>query len=93
MKLLLLKTNSANDLTKFRRKVLKEVKELPIYAEYMHKDAYEISKKYGKDAFLLIYYLGTHTMPFFYKIKSKIEKFLVIQNYSLLTPWIIYYIF
>ena len=50
------------------------MKELPIYAEYMHKDAYEISKKYGKDAFLLIYYLGTHTMPFFYKIKSKIEK-------------------
>ena len=51
-----LSSNSPNDLTKFRRKVLKEVKELPIYAEYMHKDAYEISKKYGKDAFLLIYY-------------------------------------
>ena len=40
-----LSTNSANDLTKFRRKVLKELKDLPIYAEYMHKDAYEYFKK------------------------------------------------
>jgi D-lactate dehydrogenase len=85
-----LSSNSANDLTKFRRKVLKEVKELPIYAEYMHKDAYEISKKYGKDAFLLIYYLGTHTMPFFYKIKSKIEK--VFSNSKLFSPYSLDYI-
>ena len=60
-----LSTNSPNDLSLFRRKVLQEVKELPIYAEYIHRDAYNISKKYGKDAFLLIYYLGSHAMPFF----------------------------
>ena len=70
-----LSSNSSNDLSIFRRKVLQEVKELPIYAEYIHRDAYNISKKYGKDAFLLIYLLGSHAMPFFYKIKSKIEKF------------------
>ena len=60
-----LSTNSPNDLSIFRRKVLQEVKELPIYAEYIHRDAYNISKKYGKDAFLLIYLLGSHAMPFF----------------------------
>ena len=51
-----LSSNSANDLTLFRRRVLSEVSDLPIYAEYIHRDAYEIAKKYGKDAFLLIYF-------------------------------------
>ena len=41
----------------------------------MHKDAYEVSKKFGKDAFYLIYYLGTSTMPFFYRTKSNLESF------------------
>ncbi len=68
-------TNNPNDLTLLRKKVLTEVNELPIYAEYMHSDAYEASKKYGKDAFYLVYYLGTSTMPFFYKTKSKLESF------------------
>ena len=58
----------------------------------MHRDAYNISKKYGKDAFLLIYYLGSHTMPFFYKVKSKIESIFVIQNYFLIIHSIIFYI-
>ena len=55
-----LSTNSAKDLTNFRRKVLQEVSDLPIYAEYLHRDAYDVAKKYGKDAFpsdLLFRYL------------------------------------
>ncbi len=68
-------TNNPEHLTMLRKKVLTEVDELPIYAEYMHNDAYETSKKYGKDAFYLVYYLGTSTMPFFYKTKSKLENF------------------
>ncbi len=68
-------TNNPNDLTILRRKILTEVEELPIYAEYMHNNAYEISKKYGKDAFYLIYFLGTSSMPFFYKTKSKLESY------------------
>ncbi len=70
-----LSSNSANDLTVFRRRVLKEISDLPIYAEYMHRDAYKVSKIYGKDLFLLIHFLGTSVMPIFYRIKSKIEKF------------------
>ena len=68
-------TNNAEDLTRLRKKIINEIEELPIYAEYMHNDAYNISKKYGKDAFYLIYYLGTSCMPFFYKTKSKLESF------------------
>ena len=68
-------TNNAEDLTRLRKKIINEIEELPIYAEYMHNDAYSISKKYGKDAFYLIYYLGTSCMPFFYKTKSKLESF------------------
>ena len=75
-----LSSNSANDLTLFRRRVLSEVSDLPIYAEYIHRDAYEIAKKYGKDAFLLIYFLGTSIMPFFYKTKTKIESFFTLSK-------------
>ena len=68
-------TNNPKDLTILRKKIINEIEELPIYAEYMHNDAYNISKKYGKDAFYLIYYLGTSCMPFFYRTKSKLESF------------------
>ncbi|MAI02696.1 MAG: D-lactate dehydrogenase [Rickettsiales bacterium TMED254] len=68
-------TNNPEDLTILRKNIIIEVDELPIYAEYMHKDAYEVSKKFGKDAFYLIYYLGTSTMPFFYRTKSNLESF------------------
>ena len=68
-------TNNAEDLTRLRKKIINEIEELPIYAEYMHNDAYNISKKYGKDAFYLIYYLGTSCMPFFYRTKAKLESF------------------
>ena len=68
-------TNNSEDLTKLRKKILKEIDELPIYGEYVHRNAYLASKNYAKDAFLLIYYLGTSCMPFFYKIKSRIERY------------------
>ena len=68
-------TNNPKDLTILRKKIINEIEELPIYAEYMHNNAYKVSKKYGKDAFYLIYFLGTSSMPFFYKTKSKLESF------------------
>ena len=74
-------TNNPHDLTRLRKKILTEISELPIYAEYMHSEAYEVSKKYGKDAFYLIYYLGTSSMPFFYKTKSKLENFFRKSNF------------
>ena len=70
-----LSTNKPSDLTTFKKNVLTNVENLPIYAEYMHKDAYFTSKKYGKDAFLLINLLGTSSMPIFYRLKSKIERY------------------
>ncbi len=88
-----LSSNSANDLTIFRRRVLQEVSDLPVYAEYLHRDAYEVSKKYGKDAFLLIYLLGTSVMPIFYKIKSKIDNFFSNSRFfsSYALDYILYY--
>ena len=68
-------TNNPKDLTILRKKILTEIDELPIYAEYMHNDAYAVSKDYGKDAFLLVHFFGTTCMPFFYKAKSKLERY------------------
>ena len=47
----------------------------------MHNEAYEVSKKFGKDAFYLIYLLGTSCMPFFYKTKSKLESFFKTSSF------------
>ena len=51
----------------------------------MHNDAYGISKKYGKDAFYLIYYLGTSCMPFFIEL-NQVRKLLKTLNSSLTKP-------
>ena len=73
-----------------RKKIITEVDELPIYAEYMHNDAYQVSKKYGKDAFYLVYYLGTSTMPFFYKTKSKLENFFKNSKFFFVIPIVLF---
>ena len=85
-----LSSNSPDDLTLFRRKVLKEVKDLPIYAEYMHRDAI-IYQKIWKRCVLINILFILHDAAF-YKVKSK-EKYFVIQNYFLVIHSIIFYIF
>jgi len=66
-------TNDPDDLTHIRRYLLAYSQELPIAAEYIHKDAFDIGQKYGKDVFLLIDRLGTDRVPAANTIKSKID--------------------
>ena len=71
-----LSTNSSKDLTKLKNDILTKIDDLPTYAEYMHSNVYEVSKNFGRDAFYLIYFFGTDAMPFFYKTRNIIDKFL-----------------
>ena len=65
-------TNSTESLTKLRREILNNFKNLPTSAEYMHQDMFRISEEYGKDTTLLLDYFGTKFLPTFFSIKKNL---------------------
>lgn len=66
-------TNSADDLSDLRRHILSNFKDLPVSAEYMHQEVFDITKKYGKDTVWMIDKLGTDRLPTFFAIKGGID--------------------
>ncbi|WP_152630433.1 D-lactate dehydrogenase [Acinetobacter ursingii] len=69
-------SNDANDLTAIRRYLLTSLPNLPIAGEYIHRDAYRIGEKYGKDTFLFIEKFGTANVPKAFALKDKVDGFL-----------------
>lgn len=57
-------------LTQLRRDVLSDFETLPVSGEYMHAEAYDVSKRYGKDTLVLIDNLGTDRLPTIFAIKG-----------------------
>ncbi|MGV3278677.1 D-lactate dehydrogenase [Rickettsiales bacterium LUAb2] len=68
-------TNNTEDLTEIRKDMLCNFKKLPIAGEYMHRDAFNLTEKYGKDTFILINLIGTKNFPKLFNIKSKFDAF------------------
>lgn len=66
-------SNQPDDLTAVRRQLLAELPRLPIAGEYIHRDAFDIGARYGKDVFLLIDKLGTARVPQAFAIKSRLD--------------------
>lgn len=60
-------------LTKLRRDVLQTFSVLPVSGEYMHAEAYDVSKTYGKDTLGLIDTLGTDRLPLIFAIKGWLD--------------------
>ena len=68
----------ANDpavLTRIRRDILSGFTHLPVAGEYMHRDCYDIARKYGKDTFLAIRTLGTGRIGQLFGMKSRFDAF------------------
>lgn len=63
-------TNDPGELTQIRRHILAHFKSLPVQGEYLHRDAFDIAEKYGKDTFLAIQYLGTDRLPTLFAAKG-----------------------
>jgi len=63
-------TNDPAEFTEIRRDMLAHFKELPISAEYMHRTAFDVAERYGKDIFLTIQYLGTEWLPRLFAAKG-----------------------
>ena len=67
-------TNDPVVLETIRRDMLSTFKELPISAEYMHRDCYDVSKKYGKDTFVVIDKLGSKYIPKMFAVKRAVDR-------------------
>ncbi len=69
-------TNDPGVLETMRRDIMKTFKNLPVSGEYMHKEAYRMAKKYGKDSLIVIDKLGTALLPRMFALKAWGERFL-----------------
>ncbi len=67
-------TNDPGVLAQIRRDILSNFKSLPVSGEYLHRDCYDASKKYGKDSFLVISKLGSKYMPKMFAIKRTVDR-------------------
>ena len=78
-------TNDTHVLTKLRRHMLKNFQNLPVSAEYLHREAYDLSETYGKDTVLMIKYLGTDRLPMFFALKgimdARLNKLPILPKY------------
>ncbi|AGT10739.1 D-lactate dehydrogenase [Paracoccus aminophilus] len=66
-------TNDPAELTRIRRDMLADFTHLPIAGEYIHREAYDVAAKYGKDTFLFIQKAGTDRMPGLFALKSRVD--------------------
>ena len=66
-------SNEPDELTAIRRHILASFDNLPIAGEYIHRDAYDVAAKYGKDTFLFIRKAGTDRMPALFAAKAKVD--------------------
>ena len=66
-------TNSHDDLTEIRRFLLKDLPNVPIAGEYIHRVAYDIGAEYGKDTFMFIEKFGTAKVPAAFAMKDKVD--------------------
>ncbi|MDA5557768.1 D-lactate dehydrogenase [Shimia sp. MMG029] len=66
-------TNDPDQFTELRRRILKDFETLPVSAEYMHRECFDIAAVYGKDTLVMIDKLGTDRLPMFFALKGAID--------------------
>jgi|TARA_A100001391_G_scaffold189620_1_gene161211 D-lactate dehydrogenase len=66
-------TNDPKELNTIRRHMLGQFAHLPIAGEYLHRDGYKLTQKYGKDTFLIIKMFGTDRIPAAFAAKSWVD--------------------
>ncbi|WP_170560793.1 D-lactate dehydrogenase [Ruegeria atlantica] len=79
-------TNDPADLTDLRRHILTRFKTLPVSAEYVHRECFDIAAEYGKDTLVMIDKLGTDRLPMFFALKgavdSRLNKFSLTRGFT-----------
>ncbi len=68
-------TSDPAELTALRRHILARFENLPIAAEYIHRDMFDTAAVYGKDMFLAIELLGTRRLPGLFRLRRRFDVF------------------
>lgn len=66
-------TKDTAALTELRRRILADFDTLPVSAEYMHQEVFDLSDRYGKDTMVMIDKLGTDRLPMFFALKGAVD--------------------
>lgn len=66
-------TDDAALLSNLRRRMLKEAALLPVAAEYMHRDMFRMTARYGKDAVIAAGLFGVDRLPWLAGIKAAVD--------------------
>ncbi|MEO0751064.1 MAG: D-lactate dehydrogenase, partial [Pseudomonadota bacterium] len=66
-------TNDTTVLTELRRHMLSQFETLPVSAEYMEREVFDITETYGKDTVMMIDWLGTDRLPMFFAMKGAMD--------------------
>ncbi len=66
-------SNEAAQLTSIRRQILSRFSTLPVSAEYLHRETFDIADTYGKDTVIMINKLGTDKLPAMFALKGAID--------------------
>jgi D-lactate dehydrogenase len=66
-------TDDPAALTRLRRTMLRDFADLPIAGEYMHRTAFDIADRYGRDTFVAIERLGTDRLPALFAAKARVD--------------------
>ena len=67
-------TNQIQTLNDIRRHMLANFEVLPISGEYIHRDAFDVAARYGKDTFWVIKKFGTHWLPKLFALKANVDR-------------------
>lgn len=67
-------TNDPAELDQLRRQILGQASELPITGEYIHRTAFDVAARFGKDVFVAIERLGTDRLPLLYAARNRIDR-------------------
>lgn len=68
-------TNDPDELTRIRRRLLLDAPSLPISGEYIHREAFDLADRYGKDMVLAIDAFGTARLPLLFRVKAAVDRF------------------
>lgn len=67
-------SNDTTELGGLRRRMLTDCEHLPISAEYIHREAFDLAHRYGKDTVFAIRVLGTDRLPLLARLKALVDQ-------------------
>jgi D-lactate dehydrogenase len=66
-------SNDYMELTRLRRHILGEFVNLPVACEYLNRDAYVLTERYGKDLYLFLKHAGSERIATAFSVKGRFD--------------------